>query len=102
MDAPKFRTTPKVHEPKGLFFGKSGTGKTSVALSTGKPTVLINTDNGAEEILSQQKRQTSRSQTSFQQLLDQEMRKRIRQPGRPTARHGLAYSTRLVACLKRA
>lgn len=56
MDAPKFRTKPKVHEPKGLFFGKSGTGKTSVALSTGKPTVLINTDNGAEEILSQQKK----------------------------------------------
>ena len=40
------------------------------------------------------KRQTFRSQTSFRQLLDQEMRKKTRQPGRPTPRHGRNFLTR--------
>ena len=55
MDAPKFRTEARVHEPKSLIFGKHGTGKTSFALSTGKPTVVFNLDNGLEEILRQNK-----------------------------------------------
>lgn len=50
-----FRTEAIVLPPKWGVYGKHGSGKSTLALSSGKKTVVLNTDNGIEEVLHQAK-----------------------------------------------
>ena len=50
-----FRTEAIVLPPKWGVYGKHGSGKSTLALSSGKKTVVLNTDNGIEEVLQQTK-----------------------------------------------
>ena len=91
MDAPKFRTEAKVHEPKTLVFGKHGTGKTMFALSTGKPTVRYSTSTTDSRKSSDKTKQRRLRSQIAQSLLAQVMKKR-RRPRRPTPRPGNGFS----------
>ena len=50
-----FRTEAIVLPPKWGVYGKHGSGNSTLALSSGKKTVVLNTDNGIEEVLQQTK-----------------------------------------------